>query len=171
MKQHYRRSSLVMVCILGAALAGAVLAEDDMEMDGQSGAMAQQPANASTPAAPHAPDPMPHASQYAPVSPDAMTVHMEEMAAMMLERGRAMEVMGRQMQDGSMQMHQQAMLMKAGDASAQNDMDMSATMQHMQQMKEDMERCEMQMNKVDATMQSMGSSMGGGMAKMKMGHM
>ena len=38
---------------------------------------------------------------------------------------------------------------------------MPATMQHMQQMKEDMEHCEMQMQKVDATMQKMDSSMGG----------
>jgi hypothetical protein len=68
-------------------------------------------------------------------------------------------------------MHQQAMAMKAGDASAHKDMDMPATMQHMQQMKEDMEHCEMQMQKVDATMQKMDSSMGGGMAKKKMGHM
>ena len=161
MKQHYRRPSLVMVCILGVALAGAALADDDMhKKDAMPGAMGQQPA--STPAAPHAPaahptDPKSPASQNAPATPDAMATHME--------------AMGRQMQEGSMQMHQQAMAMKAGDASAHKDMDMPATMQHMQQMKEDMEHCEMQMQKVDATMQKMDSSMGGGMAKKKMGHM
>ena len=50
MKQHYRRPSLVMVCILGVALAGAALADDDMhKKDAMPGAMGQQPA--STPAA------------------------------------------------------------------------------------------------------------------------
>ena len=49
MKQHYRRPSLVMVCILGVALAGAALADDDMhKKDAMPGAMGQQPA--STPA-------------------------------------------------------------------------------------------------------------------------
>ena len=90
MKQHYRRPSLVMVCILGVALAGAALADDDMhKKDAMPGAMGQQPA--STPAAPHAPaahptDPKSPASQNAPATPDAMATHREEMAAMM-QRG------------------------------------------------------------------------------------
>ncbi len=174
MRPH-RRTPLAPICFVGILLAGTTLADDDMhKKDAMPGAMGQQPA--STPAAPHAPaahptDPKSPASQNAPATPDAMATHMEEMAAMMRERGQAMEAMGRQMQEGSMQMHQQAMAMKAGDASAHKDMDMPATMQHMQQMKEDMGHCEMQMQKVDATMQKMDSSMGGGMAKKKMGHM
>ena len=174
--RHYRRPSLVIVCLLGGMLAGSALADDDKHKHGQSGAMGQSPASMSAPAAPHppaahAPGPQSPASPNSPATPDVMASHMEEMATMMRERGKAMEAMGHQMQEGSTQMHQQAMSMKAGDTSTHNDMDMSAAMQHMEQMKKDMENCERQMQQVDSTMQKMDSSMGGGMAKKKMGHM
>ena len=60
---------------------------------------------------------------------------------------KQVEAMGRQMQEGSMQMHQQAMAMKTGDASAHQGHG-HATMQHMQQMNEDMKHCEMQMQRL-----------------------
>lgn len=168
MRPH-RRTPLAPICFVGILLAGTTLADDDMHnKNAMPSPIGQQPT--STPSA-HATDPKSSASQNTLATPDAMATHMEEMAAMMRQKGQAMEAMGRQMQEGSMQMHQQAMAMKTGDASAHQGMDMSATMQHMQQMNEDMKHCEMQMQRVDATMQKMDSSMGGGMAKKKMGHM
>ena len=160
------RHAAYFALVLALALPGAAIGEDDMMMP-QAAPMQQPPPAA--PAQSHSHPGMATMPAPATGQPTTATMadHLQEMADQLRQTADTMAAMEKKMREQSAEMHRRSMSLKSGHATAADDMDALAAMQHLERMKHDLQHWEMQNQQIDSSMQMMDSSMSGSQGQKK----